>query len=196
MSCAALDDAEYAEVISLGARVEIPVNKVLKSIDCTKESGDTSFTVLANCDYTMTVVQGSEWLSVKELDDTVAVSYTFNRGERRMAKIVLDAPGRTDTVCVRQEGSFENFVSLLQPAIAVAKEGGEYSVTVESSELSDFLQVESLDENISDVTLVDKVLTFTVAPNTMIDKRKMTIEVYYLDGWEERVSATLTITQN
>ena len=58
------------------------------------------------------------------------------------------------------------------------------------------LRVEALDENLSDVVIEDKILSFTVAPNTMIDKRKMTIEVYYLDGWEERISSTLTITQN
>ena len=113
-----------------------------------------------------------------------------------MAKIVLEAPGRTDTVCVRQSGVYESFVRLMKETVTAVKEGGEYSVVIESSGISESLRVEALDENLSDVVIEDKVLSFTVAPNTMIDKRKMTIEVYYLDGWEERISSTLTITQN
>lgn len=204
-SCAALDDAEYADVISLGAQVEVPENKVLKSIDCPKEFGDSSFNVLANCAYTAAVSDGAEWLSFKGTDSKVIsmegnsqidFSYTSNNGERRMAKIVLEAPGRTDTVCVRQSGAYESFVRLMQENLTAAKDGGEYSVVIESSGISESLRVEALDENLSDVVIEDKVLSFTVAPNTMIDKRKMTIEVYYLDGWEERISSTLTIIQN
>lgn len=205
MSCAGFDDAEYADVISLGAQVEVPQNKVLKSIDCPKEFGDSSFNVLANCAYTAAVSDGGEWLSFKGTDSKVIsmegnsqidFSFTSNNGERRMAKIVLEAPGRTDTVCVRQSGVYENFVRLMKETVTAVKEGGEYSVVIESSGISESLRVEALDENLSDVVIEDKILSFTVAPNTMIDKRKITIEVYYLDGWEERISSTLTITQN
>ena len=158
-SCANLDDAEYVDVISLGALVDVPENKVLKSIDCPKEYGDTSFRVLANCQYTASIYSGSEWLSFigqKETEITMEgeslleFSFTSNNGECRMAKIVLEAPGRTDAVCIRQMGLYESYVKLMKDKLTVDKDGGEYSVAIESSALSETLSAEAFDENLSE----------------------------------------------
>lgn len=204
-SCSAiLDDAEYAPDIKLGAKV--------KTVDCYSTYGDCSFDVVSNCEYKASIVKGAEWLSFTDQEgattltlkgnSTLFLSYTANRGYRRSAKVVLSSGERNDTLTVKQIGAFDQHLISDTQKIDVPGEGGKYSVGISTNLLKKDLKFETLDSKGYQLSgkadkykYADGLFSFIILPSESRDEKTFFVRIYALDDWGEKVSASITITQ-
>ena len=72
------------------------------SLSFDKNSGDKTFTVTTNADYTVTP-QCSDWITTSKSENTVTVTVTANTGVSRTCDIIVAAGDKTKTVSITQE---------------------------------------------------------------------------------------------
>ena len=184
------DKAEFVKPVSLGAREKTIVLK-----DC--EYGDSTFHLISNVDYRLEILSGEDWLTITEAGaDSICFSFPSNNGFKRSADIRLSYGHRIDDLKVKQPGKYEMRVELTEKSIEVPVEGGSYQVDVLTNVLQRDLCVEvSSARNVTDVSLVNNRIFFTVPPTGSFNPRTYTVTVYASDGWGERVEAVLELHQ-
>lgn len=201
-----LDDAEYAPDIKLGAKE--------KTVECGRTCGECSFDVVANCDFSASIIKGAEWLSFIENEGatvmglsgntTLSLSYTSNRGYRRSGALVLNAGNRSDTLTVRQFGSYAQEVLSDTDYLSVPGEGGSYSVGITTNLLRKDFRFETVDTTKNHYPLngkadkfrySDGMFSFRVLASESRDDKVFIVRIYTLDDWGDKVGADIIINQ-
>lgn len=199
-------DAESVRMISLGAKE--------KSVECPVEYSACEFYVYADeyvnsrdctpIGYEAEILDDAAWLSFTENGGTfiektgsglLPLRVDANQGVRRMSRIVLRADTRTDTLFVKQEGVYREYIRLNGEYPLVPAEGGTYEAAVESNVLPAFLKVSGSD-GVVDCEMDHNLVTFTVGPSLSRDRRTVTLTVSTVDGWGETVSGSVSLTQS
>lgn len=201
---AILDDAQYAPDIKLGARE--------KTVECPANYGECAFDIVSNCDYTAAIIKGSEWLAFSGYDNasllklsgstTLNLSYTADRGYRRSAILVLSAGKRQDTLTVKQMGTYDERIVADTESLAVPGGGGTYSVGITTNLLKKDFAFETVDARdyplngkADKFKYSDGVFSFRILQSESRDEKTFIVRLYAIDGWGEKVSADITITQ-
>lgn len=198
-------DAESVRMISLGAKE--------KSVECPVEYSACEFYVYADeyinskdctpIDYEAEILGGASWLSfadngssliTKRGSGLLSLNVDANQGVRRMSRLVLRADTRTDTLAVKQEGVYREYVRLAGEYPTVPAEGGSYEAVVESNVLPAALTV-SCSDGVTDFEMSHNVVVFTIGPSMSRDRRTLTITVSTVDGWGETVSGSVSLIQ-
>ena len=198
-------NAEYVSVISLGASEKV--------IECPVEYSECEFFVYADkyvnsrdcnpIDYEAAILDNQSWVAFgdngtafinKRGSGPLRMHLDANAGLRRSARIVLRAEGRTDTLTVRQEGIYREYIRLVGNYPVVPAEGGTYEAVVETNMLPAFLKI-SGSAGITDYGMSHNLVTFTVGPSPSRDRRSISITVSAPDGWGETVSGSVTLQQ-
>lgn len=198
-----LDDAEYVDDIKLGAKEKV--------VECPSGYGECSFEVVSNCTYTAHIVEGAEWLSFTEKNDsemvlngntTLSLSYTSNRGFRRCALLVLSSAERHDTLKVKQDGSYVQMLAANTQQIDVPGEGGEYHTGIQTNLIKRDLKFETVDmkgfpiiDKVDRYDFSDNVFSFRILPSVSRDEKIFYVRIYTVDGWGEKISTDIKITQ-
>ena len=199
-------DAESVRMISLGAKE--------KSVVCPVEYSACEFYVYADeyinsrdctpISYEAEILGDASWLTFEEnggrfIEKTgsglLPLRVDANQGVRRMSKVVLRADTRTDTLVVKQEGVYREYIRLTGDYPTVPAEGGTYEALVESNVLPAFLKV-SCSDGVTDFEMAHGVVTFTIGPSPSRDRRTLTITVSTVDGWGETVGGSVSLTQS
>ena len=183
----------------------------------THESGSQQIDVYASQPYVAKVIKGQDWvrlgtdpldLNYPSLslngDGSFLAAYDRNEGIRRMAVITLEAENRIDSVYIKQEGRITSTLEIANRSMLVDYYGGQCSTIIKSSISYDNIEVDvnyltgdSGEEWISNIQCVNNMLKFDVNPNPNAKTtRKADIVFSYTDDWEEKISATLTVTQD
>ena len=196
---------EIVRMISLGAReksVECPVaysacefyvyaDEYINSRDCTP------------IEYEAEILEEAAWLSFadnglhligKTGSGPLRMSLDANTGVRRSARIVLRAENRTDTLRVKQEGVYREYVRLTGEYPVVPAEGGTYEALVQTNVLPSFLKI-SGSAGIDEWEMNHNIVTFVIGPSASRDRRNLTLSVSTVDGWGETVSGSVTLQQ-
>lgn len=198
------DDAQYAPDIKLGAKE--------KTVTCAENYGACSFDVVSNCNYTVSIVKGAEWLSFTGYDDqsplqlsgstTLSLSYTSNRGYRRSASVVLTSGSRHDTLTVKQLGIYEQVVEADRQSLSVPGVGTACSVGITTNLLKKDFAFETVDASGYPLTgkadkfkYTEGVFSFRIRPSESRDEKTFIVRLYALDDWGEKVSADIIVVQ-
>lgn len=154
--------------------------------------------VISDRDYTLAVEGDAPWMSVEQAGrDTIVFSVERNDGFCRSVYVTVSADGRTDRLQLRQEGKWQESISLHDSSVDVPVSGGHVSTRVASNLPSDFLSASTLDSKaIANLSLKDYILSFDVLPTTMRDRKTYSVTVGYTDGWGREISETLTVKQD
>lgn len=198
-------NAEYVPMVSLGASEKI--------IECPVEFSNCEFYVYADeyvnsrdcepIDYEAEILDGQAWIAFGDNGSSIInqrgsgplrVQLDANTGLRRSARIVLRAEGSTDTLSVRQEGVYREYIRLGGEYPEVPAEGGTYEAVVETNVLPSLLKV-SASAGITDFEIAHNLVTFTIGPSPSRDRRNLTLTVSTADGWGETVSGSVTLQQ-
>lgn len=208
MGCEGKYNAEFVNMVALGAKVS--------EVKCPQQNGESSFYIVANewvtnhdtvgVAYNATIVKGSEWLRFKENGSdfisrtgsgVLEFEFTANRGLRRSATILIQSGSRRDSLKVKQEGSYSEFVNLVSELPAgykVPEEGGSYSFRIESDILPAELMIKKV-KGLGEAHISGNTLFVEILPSDSRDERKIGVTVYKLDAWGEEISSTITLTQ-
>ena len=194
------DDAHYAEHVSLGATE--------KEIICEPTEGTCVFNVLTNCDYEASIISGENWTSFADTDllstkrtvndKVLTFDYKANNAGNRVAKIVLAAGNRRDTIAIKQKGLYDEHVEVSTTTVAAPVEGGTFSVRTEIYGLLEKdLKISTIHTDIVTNILMDdnKVLSFDVLPNKTQNPRTAEIIISFVNGWGETEKTVITVNQ-
>ena len=195
------DDAHYVPEVILGAREK---SQIVEAAD-----GVCSFNVITNCDYEARIVSGEKWASFSDTKETVTArsayetvisfDYNANTAGPRVAKVVLSAEGRRDTIAIKQKGLYEENVTVVgESTISAPVEGGHYTLRVEFTGLLEKdIKISCIQADVVSNILLDdnKVLSFDVLKNETQNPRTAKIEISYLTGWDEKKSTVVTVNQ-
>lgn len=195
------DDARYETEVVLGA-----TEKVLfaESTD-----GQCSLNVITNCDYEARIISGEKWASFSDSDQlatpraayekVLSFNYDANTAGPRVAKVVLSAEGRRDTIAIKQYGLYEESVTVVgDTTIAAPVNGGHFTRRIEFMGLleKDIKISCAQTDIVSNIILDDnKVLSFDVLKNETQNPRTAKVEIAYVNGWGEKKSAVVTVNQ-
>ncbi len=154
--------------------------------------------VISDRDYSFGVEGDAPWMNVEQATrDTIIFSVEPNKGVCRSVYVSVSADGRTDRIQLRQEGRWQESISLHDSSADVPAAGGHVSTRVISNLPSDYLKVSTLDiKAIAGLSLKDYILSFDVLPTTMRDRKTYTVAVIYTDGWGREITETLTVKQD
>ena len=111
-----------------------------------------------------------------------------------MAKVILSANERTDTVYIKQEGPLKDRLWLNDSEFDVPAEGGTYTTAIECFRYPDGVMVD-VSSPLLTATVSGGILTVSVAQTKSRDPKTYTASVYYIDGWGEHASAVVTFNQ-
>ena len=208
-SCSSPYYPEYVRVVSLGASTS--------NLICENTEDYCSLSVISNVEYDATLISGTEWLSFADTDATSIKSsgngilefkHLQNNNVKRVAHLVLSADARRDTIRIKQKGRFEEFLEIhaddqskfsLEDGtrMPVAWEGGDISVRLRTTCLDHQLSGWTSDNTVvSNFRFENGVFTFNVAANDEQQPRIVTIQVSYIDGWEDKQILEFSIRQN
>ncbi len=153
--------------------------------------------VISDRDYKFAVEGDAPWMSVElAARDTLVFSVERNDGFCRSVYVCVSADGRTDRLQLRQEGKWQESISLHDSSVDVPASGGRVSTRVISNLPSDCLAASTLDtKSIASLSLEDYILSFDVLPSMVRDRRTYVVTVSYTDGWGREISGTLTVRQ-
>ncbi len=209
VSCV-VEEMDYTSDVDLGAKVDG------KIIEVTADAGTLDIEVFSNKTYKAEVVSGEDWVSLKKLasseatseisltgDSKFVVDYDRNARFRRMAKIVLSADNRKDTLSIKQVGPVEATIELPDNRLFLEQEGGEmrtrFISKIDFAEID--INIEYADPNdtgwLSEFERVNNYLSFRVGEKlSESPSRKAVVTFSYTDGWGEVVSDKMSIMQN
>ena len=208
-SCSSPYYPEYVQVVSLGASTS--------NLMCENTEGEVELSVLSNVEYTATIISGSEWLSFKDTDALTRVGrgnemidfiHKQNNNGKRVARLVLAADTRRDTIKIKQYGRFEDFLTIHPDdkerftlengtRLPVSYEGGEVAVRLQTSCLDHELSAWTSDSTIvSGFKFNNGTMTFHVAANKELQPRIVTIQISYIDGWDDKRTLEISIRQD
>ncbi len=207
MSCTTPYYPEYRRLVSLGAYTG--------DVIVEREAGETSFPVASNVDYEARIISGETWLSFADAEglsvnksgnSTVFLKYNKVSQGPRVARIVLSAENRHDTVKIKQKGNYDEFLEM-HPAdkakyltlkdgtrMSVAEEGGKFEIRLEYSCRDTDIKVwVSHPEVITACNIENRVFSFEVLPNKTMQPNIMDVKLSFINGWEEEVELTFSI---
>lgn len=208
-SCTSPYYPEYVPVVSLGANTSALV--------CESEEGTASLNVISNVEYTATIISGNEWLSFADVNgdtytgsgNTVLVfNHRANNHDKRVARMVLAAETRRDTVKIKQKGYFEDYLSIHPEDVEaqmplengtrmlLPEKGGEYKLRLRTSCLDHQISFYTdRPDAIVDFKVSNGVFTFRVKENVDAQPRIMAVELSYIDGWDDKRTCSFSIKQ-
>lgn len=207
-SCSSPYYPEYRPVVALGAETS--------NLVCENTEDYCKLAIIANVEYDATIISGSEWLSFVDTKGTVrrgkgneAVEFKHlqNNNDKRVARLVLSADNRRDTIKIKQKGRFEDYLAIHDEdkelfsmesgtRIPVAWEGGEISFRLRTSCMDHELSGWSSDKTIlNGFKFQNGVCSFFVAANDEQQPRIVTFNISYVDGWEDVQTLSLSIRQ-
>ncbi len=208
-SCTSPYYPEYVPVVSLGANTSALV--------CESEEGSASLNVISNVEYTATIISGNEWLSFADVNgdtytgngNTVLVfNHRANNHDKRVARMVLAAETRRDTVKIKQKGYFEDYLSIHPEDVEaqmplengtrmlIPEKGGEYKLRLRTSCLDHQLSFYTdRPDAIVDFKVSNGVFSFRVKENVDAQPRIMVVELSYFDGWDDKRTCSFSIKQ-
>ena len=207
-SCSSPYYPEYRPVVALGAETS--------NLVCENTEDYCKLAIIANVEYDATIISGSEWLSFVDTKGTVrrgkgneAVEFKHlqNNNDKRVARLVLSADNRRDTIKIKQKGRFEDYLAIHDEdkemfsmesgtRIPVAWEGGEISFRLRTSCMDHELSGWSSDKTIlNGFKFQNGVCSFFVAANDEQQPRIVTFNISYVDGWEDVKTLSLSIRQ-
>lgn len=208
-SCSSPYYPEYVPIVSLGASTSALV--------CENTDSSCSLNVISNVEYTATIISGDEWLSFADTNsltrtgngNTVLVfNHRANNHVKRVARLVLAAETRRDTIKIKQKGQFEDYLDIHPEdkaqyltlengtRLSVPEEGGSYSLRLRTSCLDQELSFWcDRPEAITDVKFENKILSFNVTKNEDGQPRIIMIDVSYIDGWDDKRTYSFSIKQ-
>ena len=207
-SCSSPYYPEYRPVVALGAETS--------NLVCENTEDYCKLAIIANVEYDATIISGSEWLSFVDTKGTVrrgkgneAVEFKHlqNNNDKRVARLVLSADNRRDTIKIKQKGRFEDYLAIHDEdkelfsmesgtRIPVAWEGGEISFRLRTSCMDHELSGWSSDKTIlNGFKFQNGVCSFFVAANDEQQPRIVTFNISYVDGWEDVRTLSLSIRQ-
>ena len=208
-SCSAPYYPEYVPIVSLGANTS--------SLICESGEGESSLHVISNVEYTATIIQGGEWLSFADTESLVRTGYgneavrlslLANNNGKRVGRVVLAAETRRDTIKVKQYGRFEDFLEIhptdkanLFPLnnntrMEIEEAGGDYAVHLKTSCLDHQISFWTDEpEIVTNFKVENSVLTFHVNKNDDKQPRILSVELSYIDGWDDKQTLAFSIRQ-
>lgn len=208
-SCTSPYYPEYVPVVSLGANTSALV--------CESEEGSASLNVISNVEYTATIISGNEWLSFADVNgdtytgngNTVLVfNHRANNHDKRVARMVLAAETRRDTVKIKQKGYFEDYLSIHPEDVEaqmplengtrmlLPEKGGEYKLRLRTSCLDHQISFYTdRPDAIVDFKVSNGVFSFRVKENVDAQPRIMVVELSYFDGWDDKRTCSFSIKQ-
>lgn len=188
-----------------------------KTYTLSSDAGDLDIKVYSNQNYNITLENNAnEWIAIAEShlsgDGTLHVEYDFNDGFPRMAKICLNADGSnlSDTIYLKQKGVKTPTFKLSKPNMTVHGYGGEVKAELDMNiDIKDLtIRVDYTDEEttstlsdnennwVKDITYENGFLVIQTDPNP--DERAIrtaTVNMVYIDGWEEEIKQQLFLMQ-
>lgn len=207
-SCSSPYYPEYRPIVSLGASTS---NVVLENTE-----DFCKLSIISNVEYDATIISGSEWLSFADTEGAVRRSkgnehvefkHLQNNNDKRVARLVLSAGERRDTIKFKQKGRFEDYIAIHDDdkemfsmddgtRMPVGWEGGEITFRLRTSCLDHELSAWSADPTIvNGFKFENGVCTFNVAANDELQPRIVLFRISYVDGWDDVVSLELSIRQ-
>ena len=195
-SCTKFNDAHFVDIVDVGAKQ--------KTIDVDRNSGGCSFDVFASCGCVFTIESGWQWLSIDgasgqsisfATDRRVNLSYNANNSFKRMAVILVTAPGRCDTLRVRQGGDYTESIAVSPSQASSAAEGGHFKTRILTNLMEQDLKTECACTDVSNLAVVNGSLEFDLGPNETRNSRIVTVRLYVKDGWGEDVGAEFIVNQ-
>lgn len=208
-SCSSPYYPEYVPVVALGANTSALV--------CESEEGSASLNVISNVEYTATIISGDEWLSFADTESLTRVgngnsvlvfNHRANNHDKRVARLVLAAESRRDTIRIKQKGCFEDYLTIHpeDKELYMTLENGTRMLIPEAGGVYELrLRTSCLDHQIScstdrtdavvDFKVENGVLSFRVKENVDSQPRILTVNVSYVDGWDDVKTYSFTIKQ-
>lgn len=184
---------ELIDIVHLGAYEKEMKEPSTTAIDTIR--------LVSDVHYEVEVVEGKDWLTLgatgmfplsrKEIPFRCEANYGF----RRTGKVTLSAASRVDTVYIRQEGTLIDEVVLMEDTFEVSAAGGVYTTEVVCHRYPDALKIDLSSQSMLEAEYKDGFLTVKVAAAIARDPKSYTVDVYYTDGWGERVTAVATFNQ-
>ena len=208
-SCSSPYYPEYRPVVALGAETS--------NLVCENTEDYCKLSVISNVEYKAELISGYEWLSFADVNGTVRMGkgnealefkHMQNNNDKRVARLVLSCGERRDTIKIKQKGRFEDYLAIHDEdkelfsmengtRIPVAWEGGEISFRLRTTCLDHQLSGWSSDKTIvNGFKFENGVCSFFVAANDELQPRIVTINISYVDGWEDTKTLALSIRQN
>ena len=208
-SCSSPYYPEYVPVVSLGANTSALV--------CEVEEGSASLKVIANVEYTASIISGSEWLSFADTESSVRTgsgntvlvfNHRKNNDDKRVAYLVLAAETRRDTVKIKQKSFFEDYLEIHPDDKAaeltlengtrmeLPEAGGEYDLRLLTSCLDHEIKFwTDRPDAIVDMKVENGLFSFRAKENVDSQPRIIVVRLYYIDGWDDERSMEFTIKQ-
>lgn len=212
VSCSSPYYPEYVPNIALAASSEV--------VMCENNENQVSFNVISNVDYEATIISGTEWLSFANSKTTlsgsgnsvITLAHRANQHNKRVAKLLLHSGSRTDTVKVKQKGFWEEYLAFDKSNLVewqnnfplenntqmnVSENGGEFAILLDTScqdhEISFWTDYP---EYVKDFRVENDYLKFKVLANTEGQPHIISVELSFIDGWEDKQSLSFTIRHN
>jgi len=207
-SCSSPYYPEYRPIVALGADTS--------NLICESAEGNAVLRVISNVAYDATIISGSEWLSFADTDalsrqgegnGDIEFYFTQNNNAKRVARLVLSADTRRDTINIKQKGRFEEFLGVHPDDLAlftledgtrmpVSWEGGEVCFRLLTSCLDHQLSVWTADTKVvSGFKFENSVCSFQVSANDEQQPRIVIFQISYVDGWGDKQILELSIEQ-
>ena len=171
------------------------------------EPGEQRIEVYSNGEYTITELNGAgSWISFPQsskLDEGFTVMFDANESYPRSAMLCLNLKNQKDTVYIRQEGMENTYLSLSEPSIVPkGSQTTQFSIeilsNVEPERINTFILYDDVDNTgwIKDLKITsDKKMELSVDANAADTPRKAQIELSFVDGWNNKVTASCYVNQ-
>lgn len=188
---------------------------------CENTEGVRVLRIISNVEYKATIISGSEWLTFASADndgdgnsmtrDGVAGDMYFNHLQnnngKRVARLVLAADTRRDTIKIKQKGRFEDYLEVHPNDLGkftlengtrmeLPWEGGEVSFRLNTSCNDYQLSAWTAEtKSLNDFKFENSVCSFRVSANDEQQPRILTFQISYVDGWDDKHILELSIKQ-
>ena len=168
--------------------------------------GQASISVYTNMPGGARLLQDVPWARLLNgsfsADAVLTVDLAANTGPRRRVSLLIETAARQDTVYVKQEGEYEEYLTLGSTGVVAYNAAGDTKVplqtNVEKSKIS--LSKVYLDKDADDwiqaIGMEGAQLVLSTSDNpSETDVRKAVVVLSYRDGWDESLEASLRVTQ-
>lgn len=196
------DDMTVIEIEELGVKTDV--------IEVGAEGGEFDIEYFSNMDGTITVGEGAQWLEVSGFsfsgDGSVKACVEKNEYFPRLGVIYFSGNDseRRDSVTVRQKGAVEAELELAKSSVTVMNADGGVLVGCQTNIAFNNLDIDIIYQEGSsggwiirdNIRLTDDgFLDVRTDANLTEDVRNATIIISFIDGWKQKVSVELHITQ-
>jgi len=203
-ACANLfDDAAKIPLVELGAKQ----GEYLMPA----EGGSATISVLANGEYTLSVVDGCEWISLERNtgngDDSVRFSVSRNDGFKRRSGIVIESAvnSKRDTLNVKQDAFVDAVLDVKSASLLSTGQGGEQKYTINTNISQKEMKIEysyitssstGWIENLTiDTNGENSQMKITTKSNTLDEPRIARVAISFTNGWNETITQEFNLIQ-